>query len=194
MYACRVTDSIVLVGCTSGDLYRSEDSGETWDLIDMSAIGSTIWQMIAKNEETVYGVVDSGKLIISYDAGKTWELLYTLSPAGSPNYPRALYLWPSGELWWVNTNVAYDSKILYSLDGGITWDVLIDLTSIGYDADASMCSISRISGKSVAIGGVSAENDVLIFYDNTYDEVEFAGAPNVGTVNEGFGGFGFGWS
>jgi hypothetical protein len=99
-------------------LYRSDDAGETWQLV-RDGIQSLLW-IDPADSAVLYALGESGGLLKSVDRGLTWTAIgaglpTNLGPlAGDPANPAVLYI-GTGE-----------AGVFRSGDGGLTWTALND--------------------------------------------------------------------
>ena len=81
----KVTDSIFICGIQSGSLYRTSNSGQSWDKvwIGNNNYGNTgVRNMIFNsNNDILVSTYDRG-ILISYDDGLTWQVT---DHSGGPN-------------------------------------------------------------------------------------------------------------
>lgn len=101
-------------------LYRSEDTGETWQLV-RDGIQSLLW-IDPADSAVLYALGESGGLLKSTDRGITWTAIGTGLPTdvglgllvGDPSNPAVLYI-----------GVAYNG-VFRSADAGRTWTAFND--------------------------------------------------------------------
>lgn len=120
---------------TSAQLFRSNDSGENWELIDLGSLASGLIDVkfLSADVGFIAGTHrQKGAIILkTVDGGTTWSQVYP-EPAAT-TYPTK----PSDVMWkldFVNDRVAYGSvysstdtksKVVKTTDGGRTWQTLI---------------------------------------------------------------------
>ena len=114
-------DSLGLMMGTDAIAYRSQDVGETWDVVDIN-IQVKIKDFQFIGDLVVYAVGDS-KLIKSFDNGDTWDSI-TSFPGLQLN-----------ALHFINSDtglVAGYDAILRTTDGGHNWDTVWSIKEFGY--------------------------------------------------------------
>ena len=118
---------IVFAGTDKG-LYRSEDAGQMWQLVDTPMSGSSVWAVTIDNADSNLmfagtGTPDPCGVFRSTDGGKTWEQRPVDIAEECPNVgvPRVTGLTvdpTDGNNIWVGIEVDGARR---SLDGGNTW-------------------------------------------------------------------------
>ncbi len=120
---------------TSAQLFRSTDSGENWELIDLSSLASGLIDVkfLSADMGFIAGTHRTKGAVIlkTTDGGTSWAQVYPA--ANATTYPTK----PADILWkldFVNDRVAYgsvysatdtQSKVVKTTDGGRTWQTLI---------------------------------------------------------------------
>jgi photosystem II stability/assembly factor-like uncharacterized protein len=128
-YACAfhpTRDGVIYLGGDVNGMYRSDDGGKTWKIINNNIAGYGVFSIAVdpSNPETVYAATDQG-LSKSTDAGETWT---TLPHSGKSE------LRLTGEKGKSTHNIAVDpsnsnvvylgnpvGKVYKSTDGGQMW-------------------------------------------------------------------------
>ncbi len=106
-------------------IIKSTDSGETWDVIDMSAYATSLVEVLFINEQTGFasGGDSSGGIILkTTDGGQSWTEMHNTSISGEqiwklqilPSNPNILFA-------SVNSVPPLDGKLLKSTNGGQNW-------------------------------------------------------------------------
>jgi photosystem II stability/assembly factor-like uncharacterized protein len=118
---------VVYAGTDMG-LYRSDDSGAKWQLLDTPMSGSMVWSMaIDPVDPTVMfagtGTPSAPGIYRSTDEGKSWEHLPVAIAAECPNVgtprPTAIAVDPTDHRQvWIGLEV---DGVRHSTDGGDTW-------------------------------------------------------------------------
>jgi hypothetical protein len=118
---------VVYAGTDMG-LYRSDDSGARWQLLDTPMSGSMVWSMaIDPVDPTVLfagtGTPSAPGIYRSTDEGKSWEHLPVAIAAECPNVgtprPTAIAVDPTDHRQvWIGLEV---DGVRHSTDGGDTW-------------------------------------------------------------------------
>lgn len=121
---------LVLAGSDKG-LYRSEDAGRTWKLLDTPLSGYSVWNLAVdtENPEIIYagtGTPTAAALFRSEDRGVSWQKLPVQVAETCPNVgiPRftGLAIDPQDHRkLWAGLEV---DGVRYSRDGGDTWDTV----------------------------------------------------------------------
>jgi len=89
--ACTIREDALLVASTAGDLLRSTDRGQTWEVVG-AAPGAQALLLSPDTDDGWAGTAD-GRLLVSHDSGATWQDVGTpcqgqaiLSLAASPRF------------------------------------------------------------------------------------------------------------
>lgn len=112
-------DQRIFMASYDGGLYRTENSGETWERI-LSKIAVYDLAVSPENSDVIYAAgfyADHGKALVSKDGGKSWEEIY--NEAAKQNAVRAIAVNPlnSQEVIIGMTS----GNIIKSTDGGLNW-------------------------------------------------------------------------
>ncbi|NLV74598.1 MAG: hypothetical protein GXY52_07945 [Chloroflexi bacterium] len=109
------TDRTIFAGTEQGKVYRSQDSGRTWDLM-AEHIGdgplNCLWVQPHSNAQTLVAGVASS-LYVSQDGGATW--------VATGKYPGAVLALAGDET--IVLAALQDEGVARSLDGGKTWSL-----------------------------------------------------------------------
>lgn len=107
-----------------GKLFRSDDAGSTWSVVDLRTGARFVWQQPGKLMHVV--VAGDGVVMHSGDGGKNWRTAHFSPPehraehlVGIPGLEHRLLYVDRVEGW----NTVNRSYIWQSLNGGITWDL-----------------------------------------------------------------------
>ncbi len=121
---------LILAGSDKG-LYRSEDAGRTWKLLDTPLSGYSVWNLAVdtENPEVIYagtGTPTPAALFRSEDRGISWQKLPVQVAETCPNVgiPRftGLAIDPQNHRnLWAGLEV---DGVRYSRDGGDTWNTM----------------------------------------------------------------------
>ena len=120
--------NVVFVGSDLG-LYRSDDAGETWHLLDTAMNGRSVWSLAldSTQPDTVLagtGTPSRAALFSSKDGGLNWQecsvqIAETCAAVGVPR-PTAIALDPTDPAnVWAGIEV---DGVRRSRDGGVTWE------------------------------------------------------------------------
>lgn len=111
-------DHRLFVGGYSGEIWRSTNSGQSWDQVYQDPEARDIWALAAsRSDHALYAFRHSGFLMRSLDGGNNWLQLDSIS-SGGDFYPMAID--PDGHLY-----VGSDFDGLYrSSDSGATLDTI----------------------------------------------------------------------
>ena len=121
-----INDNGYLFATLSDQLYRSKDSGNSWELILERVFGF----IYAGDDNLV--LVDDGRVMKrSTDNGDTWTVIDSL-PNTLLNHYRSFFLLPNNELY-LGTN---GYGVYCSSDYGNTWSSVLDLSNATIDAFA----------------------------------------------------------
>jgi len=106
-----------LAGGNGGNLVRTENGGNSWEIIELPEPTSTIWgiDIVDKNEAWLVG---TNYVYKSEDGGKTWSVNYDQSPQANTD----IYKHINGDLFFTHTR----RKIYRSVDQGNSWNIVHD--------------------------------------------------------------------
>lgn len=76
LFSIYVKDELVLVSTVAGNILRSEDNGETWDM--MTNIAAAI-KNILEDGDRLLATTSQGEIIESMDEGRTWNLVPSIN-------------------------------------------------------------------------------------------------------------------
>jgi photosystem II stability/assembly factor-like uncharacterized protein len=128
--------NLYYMGTAGGGVWKSEDSGNTWECISDGYYGGSIGAVavsesdpnviyVGEGEQTLRGNVSSGNgLWKSTDAGKSWEFIglegseHIARIRIHPQNPDIVYVAAIGNLWIPNQT----RGVYRSTDGGKTWE------------------------------------------------------------------------
>jgi photosystem II stability/assembly factor-like uncharacterized protein len=127
--ATHPTDPAVVFAGTDLGIYRSDDAGASWRLLDTPMSGRAVWAIAIDGSDANImlagtGTPDLPGLYRSADGGETWEksaadLAETCPAVGVPR-PTALVMDPTNHASiWAGLEV---DGVRHSSDGGRTWD------------------------------------------------------------------------
>jgi len=131
-------DGVIYLGGDVGGLYKTEDHGRNWRMINNGLANYGIFSIAvdANNPETVYAATENG-LCKSLNAGESWTLLpqtarKELRITGEKNKSiRSVAVDPT------NGNIVYAAspagKVFKSADGGQTWSAIYTQSKDGGD-------------------------------------------------------------
>lgn len=112
----------VFMSSYTGGMFRSDDSGETWERI-LSRIQVYDFAISPDNSDVMYasGIFDNnGRALVTKDGGKSWVEIY--KEASNENAVRAIAVNPSNPQEVV---IGMSSgNIIKSIDGGTNWQLL----------------------------------------------------------------------
>lgn len=71
-----LTDNCIFIGTSKGRIFRSQDVGETWQVVEDGNISNTACMFIESiDDKTVLSSFEIGIIARSFDKGETWEEL-----------------------------------------------------------------------------------------------------------------------
>ncbi len=106
-------------------IIKSTDSGQTWDVIDMSAYATSLVEVLFINEQTGFasgGDSNGGVILKTTDGGQSWTEMHNTGIPGEQVWK--LQILPSNpNLFFasVNSFPPLDGKLLKSTNGGQSW-------------------------------------------------------------------------
>lgn len=119
-------DGVIYLGGDVNGLYKSEDNGKTWRMINRGLIGYGVFSIAVdpSNPDTVWAVTDHG-ISKSTDAGETWQTM-ARAAKDAPQLIGAKHRTVHNlAIDPANGNIAYagtpNGQIYKSTDGGVTW-------------------------------------------------------------------------
>ena len=104
---------------------KSNDSGETWQYIDMSAYAESLVEVLFVDENTGFasgGDFDGGIILKTIDGGTTWSKIYQSDVYGEFVWKlQRLFSNPQIMFGSVESIAPLNGKLLKSADGGVSW-------------------------------------------------------------------------
>jgi photosystem II stability/assembly factor-like uncharacterized protein len=125
------------VVCSTGEILKSTDSGDTWNF--KSSVAAWLYSVDFVNPDTGWVVGNYGKIYKTTDGANTWVSQNT--PTTSPLY----------DIKFINENLGWAvgyGVILKTIDGGTNW-----IWSFGGFAHKSLCFINQNTGWVVGASG-----------------------------------------
>ena len=142
----------VWVGLDNGDVYKSEDGGESWTAKDTSSLTNGVQAIWFINPLVGMVVTDGDEILITNDGGESWTAETTGSGFALQDvtYNEAY--------WWISS----DQGIFYSGDNGLTWTQRTGFVNSGEDFRAIQFA-NKFFGMIV---GVNAGGNAVAMYTN----------------------------
>src|SRR5690606_22690609 len=106
-------------------IIKSTDSGQTWDVIDMSAYATSLVEVLFIDEQNGFaagGNTNGGVILKTTNGGQTWTEIYNTGIPGEQVWK--LQILPSNPNIFfasVNSFPPLDGKLLKSTNGGQSW-------------------------------------------------------------------------
>ncbi len=167
-----VDENVIWISGSQGTVMVSEDSGNTWNVIQISGAEENDFRSIHawdKNRVLVFGITGPDFGYLTLDAGETWNVVYRDTTSG--------VFFDSVKFADQNTGLAVSDQtegiplVLKTSDGGFTWRKIKNLPVLevgeAHFAASNTCIEFLPSGKAWIITGGSAAR---VFYSEDYGE------------------------
>jgi hypothetical protein len=135
---------VIFAGSEVG-IYRSEDKGATWNLVESPMDGQQIWSVAVHptNPDVVFAGTKPPAVFRSQDGGRRWEKLsIAIAPqcfAGAPKVTNVVFDPQDPRTVWVSVEI---DGVFCSRDGGDTWTRLPPLGSDMLNQDVHGLAVS----------------------------------------------------
>jgi hypothetical protein len=141
-----LSDTFVFAGTTTGSIFRSSNSGDTWTSVNTGLGGSNIRALLVK-DSVLYAGTDDG-VYLSTNDGSNW----TTSSTGMEAGLQVFSLITKDSIIFAGTEAGSDNRgVYYSIDNGVTWTP----TGLAYGVN-TLC----VKGKNLFAGTVNVNNSV----------------------------------
>ncbi len=139
-------DSITILMATDGNLHKTYDQGENWEMVFEGVLSINHINDISRNKNgRIYAVFDkfdnnNGGLLFSDDEGESWTEL-NLPNSKTPH-----------SVYFLNNEVGFvgcsDARLMKTVDGGLSWKTVLKKTYSNFE---SITFIDSLNG--FAVGG-----------------------------------------
>src|SRR5690606_16093014 len=106
-------------------IIKSTDSGQTWDVIDMSAYATSLVEVLFIDEQNGFaagGNTNGGVILKTTNGGQTWSEIYNTGTPGELVWKmQILHSNPNVMFGSVQSFEPFDGKLIKSTNGGQTW-------------------------------------------------------------------------
>ena len=123
--------TIVYSATNDGDIFKSTDAGESWQVVKRASLGVTSLAISIHDSRVIYAGTDGDGLWKSLDGGVTWiQIKKEFGDIGNARRILKVVLDPT------DPNIIYivhKGGIAKSMDGGVVWESLNLVTDVGED-------------------------------------------------------------